>query len=49
MIDPLHDTPSADPDQKVLVHGDPEDQRRKARMANGIPIPPAVAEHVRQL
>jgi LDH2 family malate/lactate/ureidoglycolate dehydrogenase len=49
VIDLLHATPSADPDQKVLVHGDPEEQCRKTRMANGIPIPPALAEHVRKL
>lgn len=49
VIDLLHDTPSADPDEKVLVHGDPEEQSRQTRMASGIPIPPALAQHVRTL
>lgn len=49
VIDVLHATPPADPELPVLVHGEPEELCRKTRLANGIPIPPALAEHVRKL
>lgn len=49
VIDVLHGTPAADPSQKVLVHGELEEQSRQDRQANGIPVPPALAEQIRQL
>jgi LDH2 family malate/lactate/ureidoglycolate dehydrogenase len=49
VIDVLHGTPSADPAQRVLVHGDLEEQSRKIRQEKGIPMPPALADQIRQL
>jgi LDH2 family malate/lactate/ureidoglycolate dehydrogenase len=49
VIDVLHGTPAADPSQKVLVHGELEEQSRQDRQANGIPMPPALAEQIREL
>jgi LDH2 family malate/lactate/ureidoglycolate dehydrogenase len=49
VIDVLHGTPAADPAQQVLVHGELEEQSRKTRQENGIPMPPALAEHIRKL
>jgi len=49
VIDVLHGTPAADPSKKVLVHGELEEQSRQDRQANGIPMPPALAEQIRQL
>lgn len=49
VIDVLHNTPPANPDETVLVHGEPEAQSRKERLAHGIPVPPALANHVKKL
>jgi LDH2 family malate/lactate/ureidoglycolate dehydrogenase len=38
-IDVLHATPALDPDQPVLVAGDPEAATREERLREGIPIP----------
>ncbi len=47
VIDILHETPPSNPDEPVLVAGDPENSTRKERLANGIPIPAPLAEKVR--
>lgn len=49
MIDLLHATPPADPSRPVLVPGEPEDLARAERLAEGIPIPPALDRHVRDI
>jgi len=49
VIDTLHGTPPADPEHKVLVHGELEEQSRKTRLAQGIPIPPTLADHIKKL
>ncbi len=49
MIDELHATPPADPAQPVLVPGEPEDLARAERLRDGIPIPPALDRHVRDV
>lgn len=47
VIDTLHATPPADPDQPVLVAGDPEAAKRAERLEKGIPIPSALDEQLR--
>ena len=47
VIDILHGTPPSNPDEPVLVAGDPENATREERLANGIPIPAPLAEKVR--
>lgn len=49
VIDILHGTPPADPDKPVLVAGDPEDAIHAERLANGIPIPDALADHIQNV
>ena len=49
VVDTLHAAPPADPDQPVLVAGDPEDAKRAERLANGIPIPEALEEQLRSV
>ena len=49
MIDTFHRTPAANPDLGVLVHGDLEEQSRHDRLANGIPMPPALVTQIRAL
>jgi LDH2 family malate/lactate/ureidoglycolate dehydrogenase len=49
MIDVLHGTPPADPDRPVLVPGEPEDLSRAERLRDGIPIPPTLDRHVRDI
>ncbi len=49
VIDVLHATPPADPAKPVLVAGDPEDQMRARRLGEGIPIPPALDRHIRDI
>ena len=48
-IDVLHATPPADPGKPVLVAGEPEDAERARRLREGIPIPPALDRHVREI
>lgn len=49
VIDTLHASDPIDPDQPVLVHGDPEVQIRQLRLKVGIPIPVALAGKIRLL
>nr|WP_272876175.1 Ldh family oxidoreductase [Neoroseomonas alkaliterrae] len=49
MIDVLHGTRPADPDRPVLVPGEPEDLARAERLRDGVPIPPALDWHVRDI
>lgn len=49
MVEALRATPAADPEQPVLVAGDPEYAREDERTANGIPLPPALAAQLREL
>lgn len=48
-IDVLHQTPCADPDEPVLVAGDPEAEARAERLRDGIPIPPKLADYIRDI
>jgi len=49
MIDVLHATPPADASRPVLIPGEPEDLARTERLRDGIPIPPALDQHVRAI
>ena len=46
LIDMLHDTPSVDPAQPVLVPGDPEHAQVPERQANGIPVVPKLFDEL---
>ncbi len=47
VLDVLRGSRPADPDQPVLVAGDPEAEMRERRLREGIPIPGTLAESVR--
>jgi len=49
VIDVMHQTPSADPDEPVLVAGDPEALARAERLRDGIPIPARLDAHIRDI
>lgn len=49
MIDVLHDSVRADPDQPVLVAGDPEAASRQERLVTGVPIPDDLMTQLRAL
>src|SRR5439155_24646719 len=49
VIDVLHATRPVDAALPVLVPGDPENAARARRLREGIPIPPALAEKIRQI
>lgn len=49
VIDVLHEAPRADPEQAVLVAGDPEAQARSERLREGIPIPPRLDAYIRDI
>ena len=49
VIDELRATPSANPDEPVLVAGDPEAHTRENRLRNGIPVPPRLEAHIREI
>ena len=49
LVDMLHGTPSADPDQPVLVPGDPEHASIPRRQAEGIPLVPKLVEELREV
>lgn len=49
LIEALHGARRADPDQPVLVHGDPEWQARAEREANGIPLPDGLVAAVQAI
>ena len=48
-IDVLHATAPSDAAEPVLVAGEPEDQSRVRRLREGIPIPPALDRHIRDI
>ncbi len=49
LIDTLHSAKPVDPDEPVLVAGDPERQMRAHRVIHGIPIPDELASRIRQV
>jgi LDH2 family malate/lactate/ureidoglycolate dehydrogenase len=49
MIDFLHGQTPADPDQPVLVPGDPEHAERQARLKDGVPIPESLARQIKDV
>ena len=49
VIDVLHDAKRADPDQPVLVAGDPEMATRAERLAHGVPIPDDLMTQLRDV
>src|SRR5262249_36097655 len=49
MIDFLHGQTPADPEQPVLVPGDPEHAERTARLKDGVPIPETLAQQIRDV
>ena len=49
VVDVLHASPPIDPNQPVLVPGDPENETRARRMREGIPIPATLAAKIRVL
>ena len=49
LIDTMRATPPADPDRPVLIPGDPERAARADRLQHGIPVPPALAEKIREI
>ena len=48
-IDVLHQTPSSNPAEPVLVAGDPEAEKRVQRLRDGIPIPQSLAHQIREI
>jgi LDH2 family malate/lactate/ureidoglycolate dehydrogenase len=49
IVDVLHATEPADPEEPVLVPGDPEAAARAERMQHGIPVTDALARRIRAL
>jgi LDH2 family malate/lactate/ureidoglycolate dehydrogenase len=49
MVEALRAAPPADPGRPVLVPGDPEEAERERRQREGIPIPPALDRHIRDI
>jgi LDH2 family malate/lactate/ureidoglycolate dehydrogenase len=49
LIDVLRETPPADPARPVRVAGDPEAEERARRLQQGIPVPPALDRHIRDI
>ena len=49
MLDVLRASPAADPARPVLVPGDPEAAERAKRLEVGIPVPPTLDQHVRDI
>ncbi len=47
VVDVLHDAKRAEPDQPVLVAGDPEMETRRERLQHGVPIPEDLMEQLR--
>ncbi len=43
VIDVLHATPRVNPNEAVLVAGEPEDMMREQLLRDGVPVPPALA------
>jgi LDH2 family malate/lactate/ureidoglycolate dehydrogenase len=48
-IDVLRETTPVDPSRPVLIAGDPEAETRARRLENGVPIPPKLDEHIRNI
>ncbi|OZI71826.1 Ldh family oxidoreductase [Bordetella genomosp. 12] len=49
VIDTMHATPPADPDEPVMVAGEPEMATREQRLREGIPIPARLDAHIREI
>jgi LDH2 family malate/lactate/ureidoglycolate dehydrogenase len=49
VIDVLHDAKRAEPDQPVLVAGDPEVQTRHERLQHGVPVPEDLLAQLREV
>lgn len=49
IIDTLHATPPSDAEQPVLVAGEPENQRHRQRSQDGIPLPLALINQLREI
>ncbi|HEY4909192.1 MAG TPA: Ldh family oxidoreductase [Methylomirabilota bacterium] len=49
VVDILHDAKRAEPDQPVLVAGDPEMATRRERLQEGVPIPEDLMEQLREV
>jgi LDH2 family malate/lactate/ureidoglycolate dehydrogenase len=49
LIGEMHRTPPVNPDEPVLVAGEPEERERERRSAQGIPIPHALAQQLREI
>ncbi len=49
IIEELRATPPANPEEPVLIPGDPEMQAREERLVQGIPIPPPLEQQVRDI
>lgn len=49
LVDTLRATPPTDPDEPVLVPGDPETATRARRARDGIPVPAALADRLREV
>jgi LDH2 family malate/lactate/ureidoglycolate dehydrogenase len=48
-IDVLHQTPPSNPDEPVLVAGDPEAAKRELRLREGIPMPKTLTDKIRAI
>lgn len=46
MIDEIHDAPPADGFERVMVPGEPEQERYVNRLANGVPVPEAIYRYL---
>ena len=49
LIDYLHATKSMNPDQPVMVAGEPENKIRMERKNTGIPIPPGLRGQIKEI
>lgn len=49
LIDSLHATRPINPDQPVLVAGDPEEISMEERLAGGVPVPPEVVAKIQSI
>jgi len=49
VVEVLRGVAPADPARPVLIPGDPEEQSRAERLHAGIPVPPSLAQHLRDI
>ena len=49
VIDVLHQSPRANPEEPILVAGEPEAAKRMERLREGIPISPALSDMIRRV